>query len=148
MLSRRRNRHARHTRHTSEIWRRETRASGCSRRREGKAAGWRKGEAVGGDGRHSVGAGGEGGHGGHAATPGRWWKALGKLAGRSSRHTGEWRRDAAGEAKGRKSLAGLVLKKHRVRMGLALGSVRRSNRVNNGLGLFVADLLVIVYDVA
>lgn len=33
-------------------------------------------------------------------------------------------------------------------MGLALGSVRRSNRVNDGLGLFVTNLLVIVYNVA
>lgn len=52
---------------------------------------------------------------------------------------GDVTRHTAGEAKGRKSLAGLVLKKHRVRMGLALGSVRRSNRVNDGLGLFVTN---------
>lgn len=70
MLPRRRNRH---TRHTSEIWRRETRASGCTWRRERKTTGWREGEAVGGDGRHSVGTGGEGGHGGHAATAGGCW---------------------------------------------------------------------------
>ena len=45
------------------------------------------------------------------------------------------------EAEGRwmEALARLILRKHGIRVGLALGSVRRSNRINNRLGLFVTD---------
>lgn len=43
------------------------------------------------------------------------------------------------ETKGRECVAGLVMKKHRVRVGLALGSVGRGDGVNDRLGFFVAD---------
>lgn len=45
----------------------------------------------------------------------------------------------SGEAKRRESLAGLVLEKHRVRVGLALGGVGRSDGVNDRLRFFVSD---------
>lgn len=38
----------------------------------------------------------------------------------------------------------LVLGEHGVGVGLALGGVGRGDGVDNGLGLFVADLLVVV----
>lgn len=43
---------------------------------------------------------------------------------------------------------GLVLRQHGVGVGLALGGVRRRDAVDDGLGLLVADLLVVVHDVA
>lgn len=52
----------------------------------------------------------------------------------------ERRRDATGEGEGRREVvARLVLRQHRVRVGLALGGVRRRDGVDDGLGLFVAD---------
>lgn len=36
-------------------------------------------------------------------------------------------------------MAGLVLKKHRVRVGLALGGIGRGDGIDDGLGFFVAD---------
>lgn len=36
-------------------------------------------------------------------------------------------------------MAGLIMREHRVRVGLTLGGVRRSDGVNDGLGLLVAD---------
>lgn len=44
---------------------------------------------------------------------------------------GEWRR--------RECVTGLVLRKHGVRVGLALGGVGGGDGVDNGLGLFVAN---------
>lgn len=44
--------------------------------------------------------------------------------------------------------AGLVLGKHWVGVGLALGGVGGGDAVDDGLGLLMADLLVVVDDVA
>lgn len=44
--------------------------------------------------------------------------------------------------------AGLVLRQHGVRVGLALGGVGRGDAVDDGLGLLVPDLLVVIDDVA
>lgn len=137
MLSRRR--------HAGEVWQGESRCAGSSWGREGKAARRRKWEAVGRDRRHSIGAGRERRH---AATTRRRRETLRELSGGSSRHAWEGRRDTTRESKRRECVAGLVLKKHRVCVGLALGGVGRGDGVNDGLGLFVADLLVVVYDVA
>ncbi len=77
---------------------------------------------------------------------------------RRAGHSGERRRrHAAGEAERRRECAwraastvgaGLVLRKHGVRVGLAFGGVGRRDAVNNRLGLLVSDLLVVVDDVA
>jgi hypothetical protein len=139
-------RHTRHARHAGEVGK-ATGAGG----RERETAGRGEREAVGGHGGHALGAGREGRHGRHTATATRGRrKALGKLARRGTRHAGEGRRNAAREAKGRgrKAAAGLVLGKHGVRVGLALGGVGGGDGVDDGLGLFVADLLVIVDDVS
>ena len=48
-------------------------------------------------------------------------------------------RRGAGEREGREAVAGLVLREHGIRVGLAFGSVGGGNRVDDGLGLFVAD---------
>ena len=37
-------------------------------------------------------------------------------------------------------MAGLVVRQHGIRVGLALGDVRRRDGVDDGLGLLVADL--------
>lgn len=44
--------------------------------------------------------------------------------------------------------AGLVVQEHGVVVGLSLGGVRRGDGVDDGLGLLVTDLLVVVDDVA
>jgi hypothetical protein len=74
---------------------------------------------------------------------------LGKSARWRPGHARERRRHAAGEAKGRgEPASGLVLREHRVGVGLALGGVRGGDGVDDRLGLFVADLLVVVDNVA
>ena len=45
-------------------------------------------------------------------------------------------------------MAGLVVRQHGVGVGLALGGVGGGDGVDDGLGLLVADLLVVVYDIA
>jgi hypothetical protein len=139
----------RHARHAGEVgrWGKATGARG----REWQST--RRGErqAVGRDGQ-AVGARREGWHGRHTATTtGRRRHALGHLAGRTARETRKARRDTSRESKGwgrEAALARLVLRQHRVGMGLALGGIRRGDGVDDGLGLFVADLLVVINDVA
>lgn len=69
-----------------------------------------------------------------------------KHTGGSARREGTGRAAAGGtegragrEGEGREGLAGLVLREHGVRVGLALGGVRGGDGVDDGLGLFVAD---------
>jgi hypothetical protein len=140
----------RHARHAGEVGRRWE-ATGA-RGREWKPSRRRKRQAVGRD-RQAVGARGEGRHGRHSATTttGRRRHALGHLAGRTARETRKARRDTSRESKGwgrEAALARLVLRQHRVGMGLALGGVGRGDGVDDGLGLFMTDLLVVVNNVA
>lgn len=90
------------------------------------------------------------------------WRAT-STAGRGTWHAGEagrghasWegeRRHAGGrgecaEAAEAAEAAGLILGQHGVVVGLALGGVGGGDGVDDGLGLLVADLLVVIDDVA
>lgn len=91
---------------------------------------------------------------------GAWRSTTPRCARRASRQAGEARqRHASGEGEGRHAswwregaesaqTAGLVLRQHGVVVGLALGGVGGGDGVDDGLGLLVADLLVVVDDVA
>jgi hypothetical protein len=66
-----------------------------------------------------------------------WHPGRGKRAGRATPRRGE-RRGHAGECEG-EAAAGLVLWEHGVRVGLALGGVGGGDRIDDRLGLLVAD---------
>lgn len=92
----------------------------------GERAGWRHGEAG----------------WGHAA-----WEGEGRHAGGWRWECAAWSAEAAA-AKAAVAAAGLVLGKHGVVVGLAFGGVGGGDGVDDGLGFLVADLLVVVDDVA
>ena len=73
----------------------------------------------------------------------------GSTAGNTARSTATLvrRMEVRGQARRRPGGRGLVLWQHRVGVSLALGGVRGGNAVDNGLGLLVTDLLVVVDDV-
>lgn len=62
-----------------------------------------------------------------------------ECTGRAASRDAEGRRTAGREGEGREGLAGLVLREHGVRVGLALGGVGGGDGVDDGLGLLVAD---------
>lgn len=115
---------------------------------EGQAAWGREGQAAGRGHGCAVGARGREGERRHAAAgrSRRWDHAL-----RERRRAGEaGRGDASWEGEGRRgeALAWLVLRQHGVGVGLAFGSVGGGDGVDDGLGLLVADLLVVVDNVS
>lgn len=116
----------RHSRATKGAQRRRGTARHTGQRRH--AGGQREGQAAGTRGRH------------------------GEAGGASSRgHAGQGRWPAAGGAVVRHVVVGgvrLVLGQHGIGVGLALGGVGRGDGVDDGLGLLVTDLLVVVDDVA
>lgn len=133
--------------------------------------GGRDGSAVGAwgrEGRESGGGGAEGGdsvggHGGwdtswawegrgrHAATGGtghcRW--SAGREVTRRRRHDAKRRRTTWETGKRRRSMeTRLVLRQHRVGVGLAFSGVGRGNGVDDRLSLLMSNLLVIIHHVA
>lgn len=97
----------------------------------------------------------------HRGEPGRWnatreWErghaaaaATGETAAAGETTTTSTTGRAETQAEAHAHAApGLVLREHGVVVGLALGGVRRGDGVDDGLGFFVANLLVVVDDVA
>jgi hypothetical protein len=127
------------------------RTASCTGRWERKTAWRRERQSVGWNWRKTVRTGGEGWHGRHPSTAGRgelarWWElSWGRIW-----HARERRRHASREAErwGRESIARLVLGQHGIGMSLALGSVGGCDGVYDRLRLLVADLLVVVDDIA
>jgi hypothetical protein len=113
----------RHAGHTGERGTGSTRSARSTWRWEWKATRRRRERETVRRNTHAIGPW-EWRHRRHTSTAARRWR---KLSRRCAGHSGEWRRNTTWEAEGRrgKAVARLVLRKHGVRVGLTLGSIRR-----------------------